>query len=171
MKHLLMKLNSYTEFQAALIHWRNMPRSTDDISPAEIFFGRRLRTAMPTIDSSIVPAINIQDRTLPPLQVGDNVRIQNYKTKRWDQKAIVLSIRPTQRSYSVMNNENSRIYLRNRRFLKLTDSDQQITNNIHNKFSDSKSGSKKHSTFEPRVTRSQTREKEREAEKKHVHFS
>jgi hypothetical protein len=124
MKHLLIKLDSYQAFQTALIHWRNMPRENDDLSPAELFFGRKLRSNLPTLslDAPLSPAISVKDSKLPALNVGDTVRIQNYISKKWDKLALVIAIRPTMRSYSVMNLENNRIYLRNRRFLKLVSS-------------------------------------------------
>jgi hypothetical protein len=185
MKHLLIKLDSFPVFLKALIHWRNVPRSADDISPAELFFGRRLRTSLPTLEDPIPPAVNptASDAALPPLKIGDKVRIQNQKNKRWDKKATVIGQRPTHRSFTVMDDETSRIYLRNRKFLRLRTSVRAPDDSLADsaaKPSNSSSISPPNSTSKSdnmqghsrMSTRSMSKEREREEEKKRdVRFS
>ena len=52
-KHLLRKLNSnLAQFRSHLQAWRNTPRA-DGFSPAQLFFGRRLRTGLPMATSGV----------------------------------------------------------------------------------------------------------------------
>ncbi|XP_042859319.1 protein piccolo-like [Penaeus japonicus] len=116
---------------------RNTPRP-DGRSPAQILFGRPLRTAMPAHQRSFAPewqalaeecdrkqltikqkAQRLYDRSahiLPPLKVGTPVRIQDHTTLRWDKIGTVVGI-GRRRDYHIKL-PSGRIYWRNRRFLR-----------------------------------------------------
>ena len=122
MKTLLEKCDTYEEFERRLLAWRNTPSAGDATSPAEKFYGRRLRTTLPTIHHP--PATDSMDNeklppgSLPILTPGTLVRIQNPHTKRWDEIGKVN--RPTtksKRSY-VIERADSAPFVRNRRFLR-----------------------------------------------------
>ena len=108
MKGLLKKCEITGEdFQDALLEWRATPR-TDGFSPAEAFFGRRLRTQLPAYGDSndFDPAAFRQARTksrasnlksvaarskkLPKLHLGDHVAIWCTLNKTWGQKGTIL---------------------------------------------------------------------------------
>ena len=58
-KHLLRKLNSnLAQFRSHLQAWRNTPRA-DGFSPAQLFFGRRLRTGLPMATSGVNEALSL----------------------------------------------------------------------------------------------------------------
>jgi hypothetical protein len=180
MKHLIIKIDNFPVFIKALIHWRNVPRANDDLSPAEMFFGRRLRTNLPTLEESdLSPSVPSSiDATLPPIKIGDKVRIQHPKTKRWDRKATVIGQRQSQRSFTVMDDETSRIYLRNRKFLRLRaiqSADSQISPQTIAKSSSEEVKAEVKILSPPiqghkPVTRSETRRQREEEKKRDVHF-
>jgi hypothetical protein len=126
MKALLDKTGGFgREFAEALLHYRNLPRSDGRGSPAELFFGRRQRRGIP--EPQHVQGRGLRDeressgegkKTLPPLSVGDAVRLQNPLTGRWDAVGVVTGRRSTGRSYFVQRQGESKNVLRNRRFLK-----------------------------------------------------
>ena len=99
MKSLLRKsLDAKTNFEAALLEWRNTPRS-DGFSPAMLFLGRRLRTRLPIASSELafipLPVVDAavaarqshadaelsrhseHSRPIPPLEIGQRVHIQD----------------------------------------------------------------------------------------------
>jgi hypothetical protein len=135
MKLLLEKYNSeWSKFRAALLEWRNTPRAGCTKSPAQFMFGRRQRTQVPAHPQLLREEIPHEQllkerplrkdwagKSLPPLEPGSNVRVQDPLTKRWDSTAKVVESRDTGRSYIVENYEKQ--FLRNRRFLKPTNSE------------------------------------------------
>ena len=119
MKHLLQKLPSFSDFPAALMSWRNVPRTVGSASPSELFFGRSQRTLLPRFDPSDFPARPevVPGRTsLSVLSSGDIVLVQDAHTKLWDREGVILSRRESDRSYEVSIAGTT--YLRNRIFLK-----------------------------------------------------
>ena len=131
-KHLISKLSSYNELSRAIMHWRNIPLTIGDASPAELFLGRQQRRLLPSLP--ILPASSSsfshipQRIRIPPLEkplrslhifnVGDRVRLQDPITKLWDKIGIIHDIRDNNRSYHVKCHDSDRLYLRNRVFLK-----------------------------------------------------
>ena len=135
MKHLMKKVNeNNAEFSTRLLEFRNT-QNISGKSPAQMFFGRRLRSQLPHLpganDLDIANAkigaeqrkINMEDtknqpRTaLPELTVGQKVLIQNPLSNVWDNKGKITSIRPNKRSYDVVF-DTGKTYLRNRKFLR-----------------------------------------------------
>ena len=135
MKHLMKKVNeNNAEFSTRLLEFKNT-QNISGKSPAQMFFGRRLRSQLPHLpganDLDIANAkigaeqrkINMentknQPRTaLPELTVGQKVLIQNPLSNVWDNKGKITSIRPNKRSYDVVF-DTGKTYLRNRKFLR-----------------------------------------------------
>jgi hypothetical protein len=123
MKALLDKTGGFGQkFAEELLHYRNLPRSDGRGSPAELFFGRRQRRGIPE-PRHVQGRGPSEDgaesrRRLPPLSVGDGVRLQNPLTGRWDETGVITGKRSTGRSYFVTREDGGRPLLRNRRFLK-----------------------------------------------------
>jgi hypothetical protein len=122
-------------FQQGILEWRNTPREAG-LSPAEIVFGHPIRSILPAhhtafagkwrelMDSSdrlqaerVKAAYDQHARPLRPLRVGDSVRVQDADSKRWDKQGIIVSVGES-RDYRVKM-QSGRIYLRNRKFLRL----------------------------------------------------
>ena len=136
MKKLLAKTEP-SAFSSALLEWKNTPRQ-DGLSPAQCFFGRRLRTQQVTLPSSLTrlpdstfaahatrreersksTASNFKkkSRELPPLKLQQEVLVQNQKSKLWSEKGFIKQQREHGRSYLV--DIDGKTFLRNRKFLK-----------------------------------------------------
>ena len=132
-KTLLKKcLAEKQDFATALTEFRNFERQ-DGFSPAEMMFGRRQRTTLPTLPPKLIDrkaAESARDstrqrtnahhdktaQTLPPLVIDQPVHVQDPRNKRWDAKGIVIAIRESGRSYLI--DVNGRHFIRNRRFLR-----------------------------------------------------
>ena len=91
-----------SEFQA-LLDWRNTPTEGIGSSPAQRFLGRRCRTLLPLTEEMLKPEYdtsadyralsrkrakqafyyNRQARDLPPISVGETVRIRLPGEKQW----------------------------------------------------------------------------------------
>ena len=119
-----------------LLNVRNTPNEGMETSPVQRLLGRRTKTAIPTIPERLKPvAINfekerrdkerksqsIADRyvnrkELPPLKVGDVVRMQPIQNRTDEWKEAIVSKRLKNRSYEVT--VNGRKYRRNRRYLR-----------------------------------------------------
>ena len=136
MKHLLEKTNSWEDFRHALLEWRNTPRQHDKLSPAQWFLGRRQKTQAAALPEAYQ---RISDRDLKEaeiirgekrrqtkertpsnpksiLSVGEKVLIQHWRTRRWDLSGVIIEKR-NRRSY-LIEAENGKRYLRNRKFLR-----------------------------------------------------
>ena len=143
-KTLLAKLNgNWNRFRFAIRAENCNPWTDLGVSPAELFFNRRLRMLnLPTLEANLKPAdYSVYIRTkqaltqmafkrsnakklspnLSILAPGQRVRIQHPKTKRWTLLGHVNDVRPNSRSYHV-ELDNGTVYLRNRRFLRPIDS-------------------------------------------------
>ena len=119
-KHLMKKVKP-SQMPEAMRALRNTPRSASLLSPAEMFFGRRVEDDLPiygTIQDIIRDRIGISEGDKHKmLNPGDRVRVQDVKTGRWDGKGTILSRREHDRSYEV-ELDDGRTFLRNRKFLK-----------------------------------------------------
>ena len=98
----------------ALLQYRNTPLRGVDKSPAELALGRQLRDTLPlprdryevsnqwehhlrhrerimsTTNTAIKTKYDEQSKELTPLKIGDEVRCQNTRTKKWDRTGTVL---------------------------------------------------------------------------------
>lgn len=132
-KFLLEKCKSANEsFDVAFCEWKATPRP-DGFSPSEMFFGRRVRTQLPSLLHDFTPKDAEQTRSdsrqkvidrndnfiLKSMKVGDPVLIQNPNTKQWTEKGVITYIRPSGRSYEITL-EDGKTYLRNRRFIRIS---------------------------------------------------
>ena len=121
MKRLMKKVGgSFTDFEEALTHWKNTPGDNDRTrSPAEMFFGRRLRTNLPCLTTT-PPTDDRTSRThkdrYDELSPGEHVLVQNPHNKEWDRTAKVIRMRESRRSYDL--DIDGRTSSRNRRHLK-----------------------------------------------------
>ena len=126
------KESGQSEYQA-LLDWRNTPTESLGTSPAQRFLGRRCRTLLPMTETLLKPAYdattvaralkgkrakqahyyNRQARDLPPISVGEAVRLRLPGEKRWT-AGICTGFRGP-RSYIVRVGETE--YRRNRRHL------------------------------------------------------
>ena len=105
-------------------------------SPAEMLFGRRQKSCLPTLDSHHHPinmekAVTDKDaqrarmklhynkraKETPRLTVGDHVIIQNADTKRWCHEGIIESVRPDNISFHIKL-PSGQVVLRGRRLVK-----------------------------------------------------
>lgn len=123
-------------FSKGLLELRNTPR-TSGLSPAEIVFGRQLRGTVPTHYSAfknwkLTPEemrkrcqsvhekskieYDFNARDLQKLTIGTIVRVQHWKTKRWDTLGTIVAV-GKHRDYLVKRVDGS-VTWRNRRFLK-----------------------------------------------------
>ena len=132
------------EFQRAILQYRNTPNQTTKLSPAICLFGRPIRDFIPILPGKYLPHLTwrsvLQDREvalrrrhmavaerltlnskrLPPLRVGDNVRIQNQTglyPRRWERTGTVIEVRQHDQ-YVIRVDGSRRVTLRNRKFLR-----------------------------------------------------
>ena len=121
-KNLLKKCNKqgddWGQFMLELLYLRNTPNTSSHKSPAQMFFGRRQRTQLPTLPGKMGFDIQAAEegaqqrkdtrekeyekrrtKELPPLGEGERVLIQT--PDGWTQKATVTSSRHEGRSYDV----------------------------------------------------------------------
>ena len=119
------RYNYMNNIAIRLLDFRNMPRA-DGLSPAEMFFGRRQRTSIPTIELGGVgrqPILDPHpDRHLAPLYTGQAVLIQDPHTREWSKHGRIVGRPPRpphvgNRSYIVQTDDNQVLH-RNRIFLR-----------------------------------------------------
>ena len=131
-------------FQRAVLRYRNTPDPQTQMSPAMCVFGRPIRDFIPIPPGCYQPhqtwvdTLNKREealrqrhlkacerltehtRRLPPLKVGDHVRIQNqigpYPTK-WDRTGVIIEVRQ-HNQYVTRVDGSGRVTLRNRKFLR-----------------------------------------------------
>lgn len=143
-KHLIMKVSSNGDvrnceaFDRGLLELRNTPRP-DGRSPAQILYGKPLRSCVPahaksfadawqkvTIDwehqvaeqfKNTVDKYNKHAKPLPPIPIGATVRIQDPISKRWDKIGTVMG-KGRNRDYLVRTAARGVLW-RNRRFLRI----------------------------------------------------
>ena len=127
------------EFNEALLEWRNTPRSKDGRSPAQVLFGKPMRTRLPIhynafssehqvsalqCDLKATELLHDQEerynesaRDLPELPVGTPVRVQSqHGRKEWDRIGQVVAVHPN-RKYDVKL-PSGRVLTRNRRHIR-----------------------------------------------------
>ena len=125
------------EFHLRLLEWRNTPREAG-LSPAQIVFGHSLRSLVPAHRRSFhrkwhktledfnrtvfekkkisEDRYNLTSKPLLHLHMGEEVRIQNPKSKIWDECGTVVGVGKN-RDY-LIKLPNGKIMWRNRKFLK-----------------------------------------------------
>ena len=131
-------------FQRAMLQYRNCPDPTTTLSPAMCIFGRPIKDFIPIHSGRYQPHPTWQDtmkareealrnrhmkaaerwsehtRRLPPLKVGDTIRIQNQTgpyPNKWDKTGMVIEVRQFDQ-YAVKVDGSGRVTLRNRKFLR-----------------------------------------------------
>lgn len=132
------------KFGKAMLQYRNTPDPETKMSPASVLFGRPIRDFIPIYPGKYRPHPTWQEtltareealrnrhmkaaerwsehtRRLPPLAVGDQVRIQNQvgpHPKRWDKTGRVIEVRQYDQ-YGIRVDGSGRVTLRNRQFLR-----------------------------------------------------
>ena len=137
-----MERQNYSEM---ICHYNSCPRP-DGFSPSELFHGRRIRNALPTLNHDV----DIQEgkaareksdliakekhqvgKPQPELQVGDlcyRYKMDGKHETLIESPCEVLSIRPNHQSYYIRDISNDRVYLRNRKMIRPSDSSR---NNDH----------------------------------------
>ena len=156
-KRLLEKsTRAETDYELALLDWRNTPTEGIDSSPAQRLFSRRTRTTLPTSKELLKPSIvkvsekkearkekmskyyNVHTKPLPSLEKGDRVNVAlrpNEKKKRRTAAVVKGEVAP--RSYEVETEEGVS-YRRNRRHIrslpnhKSHDNDREASTSIPN---------------------------------------
>ena len=130
--------------QVAILQYRNTPDPTTKLSPAECIFGRPIKYFIPIAPGRYQPHPTWKDtlatreqalrnrhtrtaeqlsehtRRLPPLKVGDQVRIQNQlgpHPKKWDKTGSVIKVRQFDQ-YALRVDGSGHVTIRNRQFLR-----------------------------------------------------
>ena len=136
-KNMIKKAKNQ-EHLADMVMAYNQASNSSGISPSQILMKRNVRTRLPMLKSSfrtiqdheVEKAIKARQeaskkqeerfnrtaRDLPELQIGQLVRVFNFKTRQWDMKAEIIN-KDANRSYQLRTG-NSTILWRNRRFVK-----------------------------------------------------
>ena len=132
------------KFQRAILQYRNSPDQDTKMSPAMIVFGRCVRDLIPVLPGRYKPQeawvdnaglretalrkrhlraaerLSQYTKTLPPLRVGDHVRLQNQlgnEPLKWDKTGVVVEVKQNDQ-YIVRVDGSGRVTMRNRRFLR-----------------------------------------------------
>ena len=122
----------------ALLQYRNTPSRKDNLSPAQKLYGRPVQDTIPAHRRSFAQEwqlsaheaeqlathtlkqselyYNTHTRSLPDIQVGSSVALQNARTKLWDIYGSIIDIGPHRRYY--VKTHSGRVFVRNRRFLR-----------------------------------------------------
>lgn len=131
-------------FQRAMLAYRNTPDPITKISPAIAVFARPIKELLPVLPGKLnlhtywdklldarettmaargateLAKWSQHTRALPPLRIGDHVRIQNQTgpaPRRWDKTGIVTEVKQFDQ-YWIKLSGSGRATLRNRKFLR-----------------------------------------------------
>ena len=135
---MMIKKAKNNDHLADIVMNYNQASNSSGLSPNQVMMRRNVRTRLPMLrsgfrtisDDEVEKALeekmmafkkqearfNRDAKDLPELQVGQLVRIYNFKTKQWDTKAVIIN-KSRNRRYQVRT-ETSSILWRNRRFVK-----------------------------------------------------
>ena len=116
-KAILEKTDNFEQFEDHLLSWMNVPSQNSTSTPAERFFGRRLRDGLPTLDDVYVPYEECDDAA-PRFKAGDRVFMQGIKSGRWDETGTILHPSATKKSFLVARDKGGQ-WVRNQHFLRL----------------------------------------------------
>ena len=129
-------------YRRAISYYNICPRA-EGYSPAELFLKRRPRTMIPelyrptnmtdAIEARHKAATKLKERAasnnkLAPLEVGDIVWMQEERGKdkgNFKHTCVVVEVRAHGKSYYIKDLDSRRIYLRNRKKLKLDKSEDE----------------------------------------------
>ena len=122
----------------ALLQYRNTPCRKDNTSPAQKLFGHPIQDTLPAHRRSFAPEwqknyldaeqqatdtlaksrqfYNTHAHSLPEIQIGSPVALQNQQSKLWDIYGTVITTGPNRRYF--VKTRSGRILVRNRRFLR-----------------------------------------------------
>ena len=124
----------------AVLQYRNTPIQGIGLSPAQMLLHRNLRDELPARphyykphpewvtaasqreqslykrDAKLIEGYNSNAHTLPKLNVGDEVTLQN-KNKRWDRTGKIIEALDN-RQYRIKVDGSGRVTVRNRRFIR-----------------------------------------------------
>jgi hypothetical protein len=81
-KYLLIKSDNFADFEARLYELQALPSSGKTSSPAKLFYKRSFQTKLPTLADFYNPLVAATSEN--KFRIGEKVRLQNDKTKRWD---------------------------------------------------------------------------------------
>ena len=165
------------DIHLALLNWRNTP-SVGKLSPVQKLHSRRTRTLLPTTNTLLQPEVPTEvteeielrrqrakayfdkgARWLPPLEIGETVRLQPQdKNGIWQKASIVKKV--AERSYLVKTAEGH-MFRWNRKFLRATG---EVADEVLSQpwipteaDEDSNSSEAQQSSSEPQATRGGTR--------------
>ena len=119
-KKLLQKSDAnMRQFDSALAAWRRTPRA-DGLSPVELFFGRRLRSHLPTLRGELAStevtatlekrkearaqvksSFDQRAHALPPCQPCQAVTLQDPRTKAWNLEGEIEEEKKGRESYTI----------------------------------------------------------------------
>lgn len=168
-KNMLRKCSmDETDFNSAMLNYRNTPRSESLGSPAQRLMNRRLRSSFPTHDKKLEPKVvrNVEHqlkeirgrqkfyfdkstKTAPTVEIGDDVRLK-LGHRNWTGAKIVSH---TDKPRSVLVETKVRIYRRNTSFIRPTkaiiNEPVVLTPNVSNEALDSRNEIPNQSSDEP----------------------
>ncbi len=128
----------------ALLQHRNTPLQDIGLSPAQLLYGRNMKDCLPTLEEAMrirpewrmvaedrekalakrnvrnMEMYNVHTKELPPLDIGDEVAVQNQtgpRPTRWEKTGVIMEI-GRNRNYLVKMHGSGRCTLRNRQFLR-----------------------------------------------------
>ena len=122
----------------AILQYRNTPSRRDGLSPAQKLYGRPIQDTLPAHRRSFATEwqrsaqeadqqaahtlqqsesyYNEHTQSLPDMQIGSTVALQNPCTKLWDIYGTIVDIGPHRRYH--VKTHSGRVLVRNRRFLR-----------------------------------------------------